>query len=483
MEPLFKETIMRREWFDKNPLKVLSLLGQIHEDAGLAFLKMPTLRQVQDFIYNHRRHVFKLELGKSQNKILNLLSNFEINAADTKSMFVIYKDLDPDRFLIVFSSMRLMQNYEEGMKVNKEPFIHIDTTYKISNVGLFLMIMGTEDPNHHFRFISLALTSKENTSAYSRFIKYTRESINSYFNITVKPSFVLSDGADSILAACQLEFGNEYCHLLCYFHLIQAIERQVKKKSVSPFSASIFWGIKCMKETATKEEFDELWSRIVKPYWSAKGIDEGFIAYFEKEYVNRGFRWHDGAAFDGKNRTNNSLEAFNNVIKQAYTHRTRHGFYQLVSILDRITRDYSTIMDQSFNAVCIEKKVWLDSEVLSRSKQVAFLETPGGSYGLFGRKNRPPGLTKERMDNYLAEKDLEILTMEDLYWYRKTLWVVDFGNFQCKCHKFISKSYCKHSLASKLHAGVVVSPHTSNIEAQHPKKGRPKEVGPALDKE
>jgi hypothetical protein len=52
--------------------------------------------------------------------------------------------------------------------------------------------------------------------------------------------FVLSDGSEAIIKAVKSTLPGPPTHLLCWFHMTQAVERQMKEKLIQHIRASYF---------------------------------------------------------------------------------------------------------------------------------------------------------------------------------------------------------------------------------------------------
>jgi hypothetical protein len=428
------------------------------EEEGLK-IRFPTEEQISNFIFNHRKSLYRKEILALENQFEKLLlEEVGLNFSnDETKMFCLYKNLSLEKYLIVFSSYALLKNLVKISSYSPEAHIHLDTTYNLMENGMLLMVLSTESKNHELRLISFAITISESANAYQLLIQQTIDVTKKLFKIdSIKIDYVLSDGSEAVVRAVKTVLPDNVHHILCYFHMMQAIERQVKKKSNAAKRGTIYWSIKCLKETQTLTQFSEMWFDLFLPYWKSENIEEEFINYFESQYIKSHLLWFDGAAYPGKSRTNNSVESFNKEIKRTYTQYKKLHPLHFIKLLSKIFRDYSILKKNSFDEYKIPDSILKEGQALVPSIRFA-KKGRKDAYGLFIRSKRSHKTLEQRVLLFLEEQKKQVTCIQELYWYRKYFWAIDLSNnkYSCGCHKYVSKRYCKHSVAIQMHLGLM----------------------------
>jgi hypothetical protein len=111
-------------------------------------------------------------------------------------------------------------------------------------------------------------------------------------------------------------------HLMCYFHVKQACQVNLRGKPMKE-QKDILHGIDKLHSTTSATEYNELYRLIFRKWFEQHSA---FAYYFENQ-------WNSGTAFNqwkvlccspGVATTNNSLESFNAMFKRSYTNHTRH---------------------------------------------------------------------------------------------------------------------------------------------------------------
>lgn len=190
---------------------------------------------------------------------------------------LVGQDLDKENFILVFSSYYLLQNAVLQASNSNIRYICVDTTYKITVLGYPLLIVGTQDIEHKFRPIGMAIAKHEREQDYVFLLRSLRDSLRTLLYYEWKIDLVMSDASDAIHNACATVFGDSLKHAMCSVHVFRNVE-----KKISSFVP-----------TTTVNTFDCA-IKLFEEKWEAK-IPE-FLQYFFREWIDSRFNlWYRGS--------------------------------------------------------------------------------------------------------------------------------------------------------------------------------------------
>ncbi len=87
----------------------------------------------------------------------------------------------------------------------------------------------------------------------------------------------MSDFGTYFPLASKKAFGDNIVNKGCFFHLKQAVERNLSRLNVRTKSGIIIFGINILSETDTPESLEDVWS-LLKQYWVKYSITAEFIS-------------------------------------------------------------------------------------------------------------------------------------------------------------------------------------------------------------
>lgn len=361
------------------PKKVVSKLREVKkiEDEGLDI----NYEKVKRYCHHQKIKYYKKNLKNTVAELDELLKSFSFDPAlKDEEMFVLEKNLDLSTFNVIFSSKNLLKNAlnqsqsirTKGFEGRVPSFYHVDGTYKLLDAGFVTLVLGTENIYHQFRPIALSIVAHEDTESYEILFQKTREWINKLFDEEWIPKFALMDGAKAALNATKNVFG-ETKVILCWFHMLKAIRNHiynlkpsVAKNHLKENWAFICYGLGLLAKTRSQKQLLDLW-RIIRDDWEkALQLDEDFVLYIEGEYIKSKFTWNQ-STFLGKSRTNNSVESFNNVLKQTYFESKRFDVISFFNVAKRMIKDFS--LDMTEFPITLELSVfeWHNGLLLSKT--------------------------------------------------------------------------------------------------------------------
>uniref|UniRef100_A0AC34GBY4 Transposase n=1 Tax=Panagrolaimus sp. ES5 TaxID=591445 RepID=A0AC34GBY4_9BILA len=159
----------------------------------------------------------------------------------------------------------------------------------------------------------------------------------------------MGDGAASLTKAVTDTFG-DIDRFMCFWHLKEKVLPKIKSFSKTQ-QELIITDINHLKRAIDDDEFTVAGELMIES-WKANGIEEVFIEYFSREYLNGPLRkWYSGCTEFGT--TNNGLEKKNCTIKDTVTLRQRLPIRQLFQKLVTAAEVFSTSPDYNIEEMKI----------------------------------------------------------------------------------------------------------------------------------
>ena len=478
----------------KNPKSCLNELKKYWEKYNFDNQYLPSLTQIRNFSYQKKKADIIDAFPQIQKGLKEFLNRFDKNLIIEKNeMIVLYQNLEIEEFLIVVSSKLCLENAIMQSKHCKQSFICLDGTYKLLMNGYVTMVMGTENNDHSFRLIALAISFSENTNNYKEFLNVVHKYLAESNNFTLNPHYIMSDLAECIHNAIKDNYPKSK-HLYCQFHLMKNIQKISSKKEFNEKKKYVFFGIKALKECENQENFNNLWN-LVKEFWIDCDLDIQFINSFENEYIKNDIHWYNGACEPPKSKTNNSLEGFKNRLKIFFNREKQpvkvffsklseffkgSQFYNIYQLI--IFKELDNDDDKSFESKCnIKDKVWKKAIDLSYNlENIEYVVYNRPQYHFFLRKNRDEDKALINLKLHFTLKNPQ--NMDEYFIKHFYFHKYDDINDICNCSKFSKRSYCKHQLAIKLSKKIISNPFEDPIYKERSKPGRKKKVSTALNK-
>lgn len=148
------------------------------------------------------------------------------------------------------------------------------------------------------------------------------ESIKTYFaeknEQPIEPKFIMSDAAHAIGNGFKNTFKTTEKILMCYAHMSSCIQK--RKLNSLKNKEQIKNDITMMLQKSPAEPIFNKGIELFKQKWNDE--EKEFTEYFHDEWVNKNPNWYAGACLSVPS-TNNSLESFNNSLKNHQTFRKR----------------------------------------------------------------------------------------------------------------------------------------------------------------
>jgi hypothetical protein len=146
----------------ENGIRPRKIHLKLHELYGTS---CPKYDDVRNCVYYYRR----AKLGEIMSKGKEMFDRWvedHSRAIDDNSCYVLDHKIDKDDFALALSSKKLIANAIEQRKYASS-LLFIDSTYKLVNSGLLLMVAGTQTIEHQFRPIAFKISLKEDAELQS----------------------------------------------------------------------------------------------------------------------------------------------------------------------------------------------------------------------------------------------------------------------------------------------------------------------------
>lgn len=128
------------------------------------------------------------------------------------------ENLEEQDIKLIISTKKLLNNLQ------KTDMIQRDATYKLIWQGYPVMVIGASDKNKLFHPCALAICQRETEEDFSFIFNSLK-----MFNTNWHPQISLADASTAITGGFLQAFGNPKPRLMCYFHVVQAIEKKIEK--------------------------------------------------------------------------------------------------------------------------------------------------------------------------------------------------------------------------------------------------------------
>ena len=299
------------------------------------------------------------------------------------------------------------------------------------------------------------------------------------------PDVLLADASDAITNGFINVFGVPRVRLMCYFHVVQKLEKYLKplecKKRVA-----VKEDIRALQTAQDRQTFTTAADLFLKKWRSAH---PDLVSYIQSQWLNKHREWYEGAAY-GYPSTNNGLEATNAWIKKQHTFGERYPVGQFLNnIIELITKWSKNRDPQCINCIhfilepAIPLQLWTTAYHWAlESRTVLQRSLPDGSIEYFtASSTMKTPLTTKLLRKFNAVRG-KWSSFEEYRKYNYGVWVVATNPRRCSCPYFLKYMNCKHSLGMQIREKeVLVPPEARSVPlGQKRKRGRPSKAKRAL---
>jgi len=228
-----------------------------------------------------------------------------------------------DPLIIVFTSRACLKYLKDQAQTGVSQF-GLDSTFKVNELRYPLTCWATQDIEHRTYPIAFAVSNSECETTYIFMLQTIKNAYQTLYNMNLSPKFIMSDAADYIFKATETVFGvGATTHLVCYFHLKQALKRNFTQHSVNKEDhVPILRHVDAMRKSVNQLQFNKYYDLFKAQY----SHYNSFLEYFEKQWVSQSSKTNKWTFYQSDSNvlmTNNICESLNATIKRDFTNRER----------------------------------------------------------------------------------------------------------------------------------------------------------------
>lgn len=251
----------------------------------------------------------------------------------------------------------------------------------------------------------------------------------------------MSDAANAIRNGFNDVFGDEKTLLMCYYHVIACVKKNLIKLKISPdIQIKIKSDIEMLSQCNSPVQFKKA-SELFKRFW--RPIEPAFVTYMESQWLSTHQNWYHG--FGNVPTTDNALESFNDFLKKTVTLRQRLPLTQFFIQLEKAMNYWSSKLE-FITIPKISMSLWTTScqwnkeNVKIKSKKLA----TEIHYNVPAKSASYP-----RNDSYFKSDNWD--SFDDFKNRAFKLYLVKFPNSEqnwmtgsCTCVMYLKQFVCKH---------------------------------------
>ncbi|XP_074305127.1 uncharacterized protein LOC141640135 [Silene latifolia] len=315
---------------------------------------MPVMKQ----IYNHNARLSKEERG-GRNRAQHMLY---LASYHMYIQHIIRDDETGNRLTHIFMA------HPDALKMlHAWPYVVlIDSTYKTNQYGAILVeIIGVTPVGKNF-LIAYALVRKEKTENYM----WVLERLQAMMNDNVVPNVIVTDHERGLIAAIPKVFPNSH-HLLCTFHIYNAVETKATNLYNGDFGQMLTYGrwrkvIEANDEESCFREWEELKTKFSNRPSLISYLEDTWmtdhVTKFAKCYSNK----------KGKVHVDDLHMFWSTLVYTESTHRRSTDDDVLEDLFEQIRRAHPSmrrgIIDSAFRQLHPEDEDVLEPEVVENRR-------------------------------------------------------------------------------------------------------------------
>lgn len=458
--------------------------------------------QVYSYYKKHRKALF----GKSNTSVEDMIKFCEENSGipnEPDKAFVLAYDHSPidmedetddniesmddvdeilPWFRYIVSTKRLLEN----SSISKN--ICADSTKKIMLHKYQVLVFGTTDldSTQRFHLMAVMVSKYEKSGDFEFGFKAIQNSVQNVVNRLFQPKFLMRDAAFAIHNAFIKVFGEDAFSLMCYAHVIRAVDRRPVGNAVN--KAEIKKDVSKLRLAYGKRTF-EIGCELFLSKW--RNTEPEFAKYFEDNWIKHNSYWCNGVVYRMV-KTNNGLENWNGILKRFHTHWKINGLNQfkvdLMDILSKESMLYEKDKAAFKSDVTISNNMRKEGFHFSKTKSIICRKGEDGKGNCYIRRGDSAAiLSEEDVDDFLNRK---YKTFDEFASGMFDLYIVTFSSDAntwketaiCTCPSFAENFICKHVMCMVYKLGLEKYRGEHALHATRP-PGRSKNATPALVKD
>lgn len=422
----------------------------------------------QNQIYNIIRQTKKLNKANysSVSDVAEWVGKHETSENDDDAFVLDFRATGPS-FQYIVSTRRLL-------KISIDfRIVACDATYKINEHQYPVILIGGIDENHKLHIFAYSITTSEQTENYAFAFNAWKNSVWQLFQQTCAVKVLIADAAGAITNGFVSNFTNGKV-VMCYFHVMQNIEKNLKKKLLQANRDAILKDIRQIHLSPSREIFERA-STLFTQKW--QDSEPEFCQYFMRQWVYSNCGWYEGFVVNCPS-TNNAMEGFNSFLKRCVTHR---ALLPLGSFNDMMFR-YLAKKSTQYQHEGIAKEKTIQNEWWRAA--VGWTETNLGMISInenittsrhfiLSTKSPESEITPTLRNKYLR---MESDDLDNFIALMTSMYVVEFKHTQwkmstCTCAFWSKHGVCKHVIGiAIIYKETQLPPEANNEKLRQRKK-------------
>jgi len=244
--PHFLKLIITYEkYYLIKPKKCQTNLQKLLEENHLKF-ELPNTTQLQNYLYRYKEKLLAENYPEVKKFLTEVCSKHYSENLNEDEMFCIFYKCQDGEVSVLLSTPAMIKNLLKQSQM-QDCLIHLDATYKLIDLGIPIIIMGTENLNHNHRPIVYFITWPESKSSVKLMLQEMSNFLEKEFQFVFKPQIIMTDNSDSFIYGCKEFFSHKYTHMLCHFHIEKGLKEKLAKKDLKEVQNHIRFGVKTLK--------------------------------------------------------------------------------------------------------------------------------------------------------------------------------------------------------------------------------------------
>ena len=456
--------------------KIEKVLKEYAEKGFINEEDLPSKNQVSDLKRNQKR---KESFIGTEGEFIQLIEKLNPDQLKNEMQAIIIGyNLIPDNFCLVFSSKQLLNNIPLQALSGAPKYLCLDGTYKLTVLGYPLIVIGTQDINHKFKLLGVALSRHERAQDYQFVLESIKSAVKEFYQYDWEVDFVMSDASNAIHTAVKSAFENSYIHGMCSVHFYRNVEKKIVSLLEKEDRSSMKEDIKFLENMHSKDLFNCALVLFEKK-WAEKA--EGFLDYFYENWINSQFdHWYRGSIPPGFSHTNNGIEGFNNGIKSKYTNWERLQLQDFFNLVEEMIKDQSeeSSKNEFPRTINVSKDLWIKAQEMEDDD---FLKEGNKTFYWCRRKDEKKKTKRRKVTKGIITKYSNIKRSKsfDVFKENCCIWEVNIEDrimlSSCTCPQFLLYHICKHMIVALLKLEQISIPtefSTKKAVEQKKKRGR-----------
>lgn len=393
-EPADKKQIVsyykkyRKELFGKANTSVEDMVNfcaqndQIPDDPDVAFV----------LAYDHSPIIAE---GDASDDIEDILLQRAFDAVD-EELDDDEEQLEQPWIRYIVSTKRFLTNSAKSKN------ICADGTKKVIVQKYPLLVFGATDMDstQRFHLLAVMVSKYERASDFEFGFKAIQNGIQRVHNEQFEPKILMRDAAFAIHNGFVSVFGDDTISLMCYAHVIRAVDRRPVETGAD--KEAIKKDIGRLRLSYDKKTFDT-GCQLFLDKWEK--FAPMFTQYFDQTWIKQNCNWYNGACIRMV-KTNNCIENWNGNLKRYHTHWKITGLNQfkidLMGIVSKESKEYEKDKALFKSDVTISNNMRKEGWSFSKTKSIIRRKGDDGNGYCYLRKgDSTTALSDSDVDTFL----------------------------------------------------------------------------------